>query len=424
MKQKSLERPSPARNSLRGKSAAVLALLATWFCSTPLSAQDFASDRFTFRGFGTIGATTHDADGIEFRRTNGQAQGTKADDLDLGVDSIAGAQIDVRLGSSFDVVVQGVTKQRSDGGWSPRISQGFLRYSPDESLVLRAGRIGYDIYLLAESRQVGYSYLPVRPSPEFYGQITNDDIDGADVAYTRRLGPGLFRARLFGGGSNGELAFEYGVQKDATQDIYGGTLDYIHHGWTWRIAAVQFYYDAGEDIPMLIAGLRSTGFAGALAVADDLDHDRYLSQGVQLGMAYDDGPMLAQILYGLVGSDSIVGPQFRKIYGLFGYRLGNWTPYLSHVRSEDRDAVHDAGLPDIPQLAPLNAAVTQIQEATRSTQYTTTLGVRYDLSSHIAFKFQVDHTKVRDTSLYLDYRSNAGTPYDMTVLAASVDFVF
>jgi hypothetical protein len=56
---------------------------------------------------------------------------------------------------SLDVVLQGVSRMRADGDWTVRISQGFVRWSPDESWVLRAGRIGYDIYLLAESRQVG-----------------------------------------------------------------------------------------------------------------------------------------------------------------------------------------------------------------------------------------------------------------------------
>jgi len=375
------------------------------------------------RGFGTIGVTTHDADGIEFRRTNGQADGVKADDLDFGVDSIAGVQINARLHSKLDVVVQGVTRQRADGSWKPRLSQGFLRYTPDESLVLRAGRVGYDIYLLAESRQVGYSYPSLRPSPEFYGLISNDDIDGGDVTYTRRWGHGLFRGRLFAGDSVAEMAFEQGLRSKSFQRIHGAVFDYLYRGWTWRLAAVNFSYDAGEA-GILVDALRATNFPSAIAVADDIDHPRYQSQGIQLGMAYDDGPLVTQVLYGIVRSDSIAGPDFDKVYGLFGYRLGNWTPFVSHVRSEDKDPVRDAGLPPIPQLAPLNFVVEQIQEATRSTQYATSLGVRYDFSSHIAFKVQLDHAHVRDSALFLDYRANAGTPYDMTVLAASVDFVF
>jgi hypothetical protein len=75
-------------------------------------------------------------------------------------------------------------------------------------------------------------------------------------------------------------------------------------------------------------------------------------------------------------------------------------------------------------LAPLNAAVVTIQRATRSTQRTASLGVRYDFNSHVDFKFQADRIHVTDSSLMFDYRPNAGAPFDMTVFTAAVDFVF
>jgi hypothetical protein len=420
------ERLSRQRQRLQqGTCAAILSTLTFIFTGHGSAfAQELEADRFAFRGFGTLGASTHDTDGIEFRRNTGQGDGVESGEIDFNTDSLAGVQFDFRLNSKFDVVAQGVIRQRADGDWSPRLSQGFLRFSPDDALVLRAGRIGYDIYLLAESRQVGFSYLTARPSAEFYGQITNDEIDGLDIAYTRRLGRGLFKARAFGGEGSGELAFATGPESDTTGDVYGATFDYIFRGWTARVAMVQFNYDADASIPLLVGGLRMTGFPSALAVADDLDEDVFQSHGVQLGVAYDDGPMLAQIMYGAVTSDSIAGPKFDKLYTLFGYRLQKWTPFVSYASSTDREPIHDAGLPPIPQLAPLNAAVVQIQQATRSTQHTTSLGLRYDLNSHVDFKFQVDRTHVRDSSVMFDYRPSAGTPYGLTVITAAVDFVF
>jgi hypothetical protein len=271
---------------------------------------------------------------------------------------------------------------------------------------------------------VGYSYLAVRPSPEFYGQITNDDIDGLDASYTRRVARGLVRARVFGGAGSGELAFADGSHSDTSGDFYGATFDYIYRGWTARLALAQFNYDASADIPLLVGALRSTGFPSAVAAADDLDEHVFKSHGVQVGVAYDDGPLLAQLMYGYVSSDSIAGPDFDKLYALLGYRLNKWVPFTSFSSSADRNPIHDAGLPPIPQLAPLNAAVVGIQGASRSTQHTATLGLRYDLNSHVDFKFQVDRTHVHDSSLIFDYRPNAGAPFDMTVVTAAVDFVF
>lgn len=402
-------------------------LLVASLAMTPLDfahADELGDSRFAVRGFGTLGATTHGTDGIEFRRNTGQAHGAEADEIDFGTDSIAGMQVDARFGSKFDVVLQGVTRQRADGDWDPQVTQGFVRWSPDDSFVVRAGRVGYDIYLLAESRQVGYSYLAVRPSPEFYGQITNDEIDGADLSFTRRAGRGLVRARVFGGAGSGELAFADGSTSDTHGDVYGATLDYIWRGWTGRIAFVQFNYDASQSVPLLVGALRATQFPSALAVADDLDEDVYQSNGVQIGVAYDDGPMLAQLMYGAVTSDSIAGPDFDKFYGLFGYRIDKLTPFVAFASSRDRDSIHDAGLPPVPQLEPLNAAVIATQKATRSTQHTASVGVRYDFASHVALKLQVDRLSVTDSSIVFDRRTVPGGPADLTVISAAVDFVF
>jgi hypothetical protein len=112
------------------------------------------------------------------------------------------------------------------------------------------------------------------------------------------------------------------------------------------------------------------------------------------------------------------------VYALFGYRLAKWTPYLSYAGSWDRNPIRDAGLPPLPMLQPLNDAVLSVQSPTRSTQHTASLGVRYDLSSRVDFKLQLDRMKVRDSALNFDYRAQPGLPYDMTVIAATVDFVF
>jgi hypothetical protein len=408
----------------RVRRGAAVAFVLFLIGNPAAEAQDIASDRLRFRGFGTLGATTHDTDGIEYRRNNGQARGAESGELDLSTDSIAGLQIDMRLGSKFSLVLQGVTSQRAAGDWSPRVSQGFLRFSPDDALVIRAGRIGYDAYLLAESRQVGYSYTAVRPSADFYGQISNDDIDGIDVAFTRRVGRGLVKARIYGGRGPGELAFADRTHREFDADVQGVTFDYLRGGWATRVAFLQFNVETDDDLSMLAGALRATGFASATAVADDIDRDVQRSRGVQLGLAYDEGPTLAQLMYARIDSNSIAGPDVDKLYAQFGYRVRKWTPYAAYASSQDRYDVVDAGLPNHPMLAPLNAGVVAIQKVMRSSQQTTSLGVRYDFNSNVDFKFQVDRIHVTDSSLLFDTRPNAGTPFDLTVFTAAVDFVF
>jgi hypothetical protein len=412
------------RRRLRIRTSLTFSFLLLALGAAVARAQELAPDRLTFRGFGTIGATTHDTDGVVYHRNSGQADGARSGEVDLATDSLAGVQVDLRIVSKLDLVLQGVTRQRASGDWKPRLSQGFLRFSPDGSFVARVGRIGYDAYLLAESRQVGYSYIAVRPSPDFYGQISNDDIDGVDVAYALRFGRGIFKARLYGGDSEGEIALADGSHREFEANIDGASVDWLQGGWTARVAYLRYRLRADDQLPLLAGALRATGFPSALAVADDIDRDQSRSRGLQLGLAYDDGPMVAQLMVAHITSDSIVAPDVRKLYAQVGYRVGKWTPFGAYARSHDREPVRDAGLPNAPMLAPLNAAVIGLQRSSRSTQHTASLGVRYDLNSHVDFKFQVDRTHVTDSSIHFDRRPDAGTPYALTAFTAAVDFVF
>jgi hypothetical protein len=401
-----------------------LVLLLALGVSARAPAQDLDTDRFSVRGFGTLAATTHDADGIEFRRSIDQPHGVRAGAVDLAADSLAGLQFNLAVATHFDAVVQGVTRMNSDGSWDPRITQGFVRYSPDEALVFRVGRVGYDIYLLAESRQVGYSYLTLRPSLEFYGMVTNDQIDGADAAITLRAGPGLARIRIFGGDGASEIAFKDFTPPETCGHALGASFDYQYRGWTARVGLLRFTFDSDPELAPLLGALRATGSPQAAAIADSLGHPRYESIGGQLGIAYENGPLQAQLMYGGGTSNSIAVPEFNKVYALVGYQVHQWTPYLSYASSRDSNSVRSTGLPDVPQLAPLEAAVLEIQRSSRSTQHTVSAGVRFDLSEHIDFKFQIDRASLGDTSLIFDNRAPPGGPASMTVIAASMDFVF
>jgi len=390
----------------------------------PVARAQVDESRFEFRGFGTLALTTHDADGIEFRRNVNQGRGLESGHVGLESDSLAGLQVDLSLAPRFDVMLQGVSRMTADGDWSPRVTQAFLRYSPDESLVLRAGRFGYEIYLLAESRQVGYSYLAVRPSQDFYGLVTNDEIDGIDIGWTSRLAGGLVRARVFGGAGSDETALADGTTWADDSDAKGFTLDYQYHSITARLAMLEVGYGANSDLRALGAFLVETAVPQSVALGDALVSSRQESRGLQIGVAYDDGPLQAQLLYGHIVSDSIAGPNVNAMYAQVGYRIRMFTPYVSFAKSRDRDAMRATGLPDLPELAPINQAVYDMQKSVRATQHSTSLGVRYDLSSHLDFKLQADLTTIHDSALNFDRRPPGSGDARMTVITAGVDFVF
>ncbi|HEU4778381.1 MAG TPA: hypothetical protein VFS58_00720, partial [Steroidobacteraceae bacterium] len=99
----------------RQSGICLLLLLIVAGASPRAIAQDFEAHRFTLRGFGTLAATTHGADGIEYRRNAGQARAVAADEVELYTDSLAGVQFNATLNSKFDIVLQAVTRQGADG---------------------------------------------------------------------------------------------------------------------------------------------------------------------------------------------------------------------------------------------------------------------------------------------------------------------
>src|SRR5688572_22940338 len=100
MERDTRERSSRTRQSLRrGMPAALFSILSVWIGVGGVQAQDIAGTRFTVRGFGTLGATTHDADGIGFRRNVGQAESVEARKIDFDIDSLAGAQFEFKVNS-------------------------------------------------------------------------------------------------------------------------------------------------------------------------------------------------------------------------------------------------------------------------------------------------------------------------------------
>jgi hypothetical protein len=238
------------------------------------------------------------------------------------------------------------------------------------------------------------------------------------------VGGGLLRARLFGGAGSDEMAFADRTSQDVDSEVLGACLDYLYGGWTVRAAVGRWRYDSDPDVSGLVAGLRMTGVPQALAIADDLDHSTFQSRGIQLGAAYDDGPLQAQLLWGAIDSDPVFGPDTHSLYAFAGYRIRQWTPFASFSRARDRAAMRTTGLPDAPELAPLIDAVAFMQSSVRTTQHTTSFGVRYDIATHVDLKFQLDRVKLRDSALIFDRRVAAGGNAHMTIAAVAVDFVF
>jgi hypothetical protein len=328
------------------------------------------------------------------------------------------------LTGDLQVVAQGMTHQNATGDWTPRLSRGFLRYSPSANVLLRAGRIGYDSYLLAESPDVGYSYLPIRPAPEFFGLFATDDIDGADVAVSRQVGGGIGRVRLFAGSSRGEQAYLPGAATATNSNVLGGQLDYSFRSWLLRLGAVDVSVRKKPDFSALAGALRATGRPQGTSLADALENDSRTILAYQLAVAYDGRPLQAQMLLTRVESDMVAAPKVNSGIVVFGYRYHRVTPFVSFAAVKNHGLGLPTGLPDTPEFAALNAAAHLAQTGAQATQRTQSAGIRFDVTPRLDLKFQVDRIRLHETNLIFNSAETRPDGASMTLFGLAADFLF
>ena len=147
-------------------------------------------------GFGTLGAMQTDTDQVEVTRDQSQQHGA-TDSISLKQDSLIGLQAYYKANESLDFVVQGVSRYGPHANYRPELMAAFGRYAITPNFGIRAGRIGTEFYMLADSRLVGYSYLTVRPPREVFATLPFQYLDGADFTASAPIADGILKVRVF-----------------------------------------------------------------------------------------------------------------------------------------------------------------------------------------------------------------------------------
>ncbi|MBI3131335.1 MAG: hypothetical protein HYZ13_08255 [Acidobacteria bacterium] len=411
----------PTRALLRTGSLLILSGFAL--------AQDPAS-AFTLRGFGTLGVVRSSTDQSEFIRDVSQPKGAKRG-LEAGVDSRVGLQANYLFSESWEAVAQAVASRRFDDTFTPEVTWAFLQWRASDQVDIRAGRLGFDVYQLADTRNVGYSYLWVRPPVEFYGGIPITDFDGGDLVFHGPLGGGFARWKLFAGKANGRIP----SSERSTFDLRGSPLmgtnfDCRKGGWWLRVALarLQFKSEFNPEIEGLLAGLRDPVVAGvsptAAALADELAITGKWARYLSLGLEFEQGAFRSQLNLSRTTSPTPALPTSHAGYLTLSLRHGAWTPYVNLSAVKTAFPKRATGLPDAPPFQPLNAGVEQYLATNRNDQRALSLGLRWDLHRNLCLKAQVDAIHAGSHTRQLWWRSDPAWNGRARVASLALDFVF
>jgi hypothetical protein len=411
----------------------------------PLEPSDAAATELRLGGFGTLGAVhTDSGTPWHFLREIQQRGDAAPGRTSFQPDSRLGVQASWRLDPRWEATGQLVLRRRaSTAPATESVEWLFATYRPTSRWALRLGRTSPDVFMLADVRNVGFTYPWIRPSVEFYGLMPYASIDGADATYTLQQGDATWHAKTFAG--QGRLTFAAGqafADQRVASRLAGVTVSRESEGLTLKfsVSHAHTHLPDAANVVMLqdqLHGVQTLGLPGVSAEAGVLGRqarlDDFSTSHASLGALVDRGPWLlhaevARMDSTLDAHDAWLG------YASAGYRLGNVTLFAAAHRVRSLHPAYLApawstaaaplvGPVAAAQLQQLGQAAIRVINMARFDQHTASLGLRWDVAPQLALKTQLDFTHVHADGAVL-WKDNDARSGHARLWSVALDFVF
>lgn len=429
-------------------SLAAAALLACFGAQADYTSPDGS---FSMSGFGTLGFARSSTDDALF---NYRGQGGGADRSgSLHPDTKVAVQGTYRWSPSVSATGQVMTKYNEEGDYVPRFEWLFAKWQASPGLTLRAGRMGAPFFMISDFRDVGYAITQVRPNLDVYAQVPVSSFEGVDLSYQSSMGSAMLTSTLWAGRARADfssaLRSPAGPVPPATidiKDVMGLNLQLdlddglsVRFGYTQGkltiSSATSTAIRAGLAAP-LSGVLGATAQQQAQALADAVTQDGTGASFTGLGFNYDNNDIVLSGEFTKRRIDGGYVPSTTGWYLVGGYRFGSFLPYVVASRSKVDDPNTTMPGVTIPQLAPAAIGVQAVLNTQKVSQRTLGAGLRWDASSGLAVKMQLDHIrKPKDSGgLFLmpnpsgDILANGASfvagKKSVNVVTLSLDYVF
>jgi hypothetical protein len=407
-------------------------LMLSMGLSQTASAQ-FKSDALRISGFGTIGIATSADSNYAFRSNTQQSVGTHRT-WDMGVDSKFGLQANYALTDQISLVTQAVAKRKTEQDIEASVNWLYVRYSPNDSWSVLAGKMQSPFLALADSTNISYTYPWVRLPIEGYS-FTNPESVAIRVDHRTKLKDFDITGFAF-----------YG-KADDVKNTKTNTVDYKplwsigvgteSDNLTTRLSYTKTTASAtSPDITALqgclTAKTRNAFGPGTcttpqpfFAAASDGTNRVYAYTDAYVNYTYGNWQFISEAAR--TAFDAGINPyqqQFNTYFVSASYRVGKFTPYVVHGSLKFKgDTVETRG-----DRFFINPVFTSILSGSKSVQQSTnTIGVRFDAATNIAIKAQWDMIK-RDPNTPGLLKIVPGAPKTTdgktNVASVSLDFVF
>jgi hypothetical protein len=321
-----------------------------------------ADVQYQFSGFGTAGAARSNND-AQYTRSPIQYNGA-SQNWDFGVDSRLGLQGVARAGD-FSLTGQLLTQRVANSDVRPKVEWLFANYAAKDGVDLRVGRMVLPLFLLSDTRNVGFSSVWLRAPQEVYSLYPITGLDGVQALLRYNIGASVLTVQPSYGQTQGEYSLSTLASTIGLDIKHLASLQVNWELGNWLLHVGQSKSKLQSHLGF-VPGQIPTGPSSTMPLDAVFDHDPASTNErmASYGLAYDDGHALVQAEF--VKRTQNPGTYANEgYYVMAGWKFASLAPYYIYGHYKPNNAV--AGL---------------------RTGNSNTVGARYDLSGSTALKVQ------------------------------------
>jgi hypothetical protein len=401
----------------------ILGLLCFGLAWQALPAGAAGIEGVSVSGFLTTGVTYGDKQLLPNTEAVSQ-DGTIENTPGFSADSRLGLQISAKVNDQISITGQLLAKAREENS-NVEADWAFINYRLSEQFSARAGKIKFPTFLISDYYEVGYAYPWIRPPQEVYSSNPITTLNGVDLLARFRFGDLSLLVQPYYGVSRGAQAL---VPQELISMVPGAAdcssappACTIYGSGPGTIAYADFTADALRGINVSLSSDIFTIRAGTLetkvnAPAFRVFQDTAKFSSVGLSMDWHNVVLYSEAFEREIeGAANLAFPNQKGSYTTLGYRIGKWLPHITTARIKDNDN---------PTIPPPGFPVA----GTPLEQKSNTLGLRYEVGSGAALKFEAQKVSPEEGSrglLIADPRFAPKDPDDSVMIyGISLDVVF
>jgi len=365
-------------------------------------------------GFLTAGATYGDKQLLSTTKAVSQ-DGTIENTPGFTADSRLGLQISAKVNQDISVTGQLLAKAREDNS-SVIADWAFVNYRMSEQVSVRAGKIKFPTFLISDYYEVGYAYPWIRPPQEVYSSNPITTLNGVDVLARFRLGDTALLVQPYYGVSRGAQALVPQETAMAFPICFDPGIPGFAPCPPGTVLYTDFTADALHGINVSLSSDIFTIRAGSLktkvnAPGFGVFQDTAKFSSVGLTMDWHNVVLYSEAFKREIeGTANLAFPNQKGSYVTLGYRIGKWLPHFTSARIKDNNDPLVMGF-DVP-----------LEQTSK------TLGLRYEVGSGAALKFEAQKVTPKEGTRGLLISAPSAAPTDpgndVMFYGISLDVVF